>query len=59
MEVVKRLEIMFEAVGFTLCKGRSVRWDMEKCDRFLTQVAQYNDSLHAERIIGAIGYDAK
>jgi hypothetical protein len=34
MEVVKRLETRVEAVAFTLCKGRSVGGNTEKCDRF-------------------------
>jgi hypothetical protein len=49
MEVVKRLEIWDEAVGATSCRGWSVGWNAEKGDRFLIQVALYNDSLHAER----------
>jgi hypothetical protein len=48
--VVKRLEIWVEAVAFTLCRGCSVGWNTEKKgDRFLIQVALYNNSLHAER----------
>jgi hypothetical protein len=45
--IVKRLEILDEAIAIPLCKGRSVGGIRKrKGDRFLIQVALYNKSLH-------------